>query len=312
MAVSVYGLCLWTKNMGYIDRIWPIAPVLYAWAFLFTSFANTPALPDDPYYLMERIKLNESSSPLRLLIITVMITAWGARLAYAFYRRGFFSLDYEDHRWPAMRSALNYPTMKIPFHFVLPVFICFAGNYLLLGLTTPMWYLQNISVVKPFNFMDGFLVVLWTGSFVLEAVADEQQWNFQARKTKFLAFPATTKLQTEMTPTEIEDVKRGFIVRGLFAYVRHPNYLGELGMWWSIFLFTVSAQPWMSFLSFLNYSIMGAVGLTFLVQMTTPFTEKLQREKYAEYPAYACSVPRILPSCCSCPFEPPKAVSKEQ
>jgi len=248
------------------------------------------------------------------MVITAMITAWGARLGYTFYRRGFFSLAYEDHRWQALRTHLNYPEMKIPFHFVLPVFLCFASNYLLLGLTTPMWFLQN-SRVLPFNWMDGFLVVMWTGFFALETVADEQQWAYQQRKAKFLAFPATSKLTTELSPNEVEDVKRGFNIRGLFAYCRHPNYLGELGQWWSIFMFTLASKPWLR-MHILNYSILGVLALTFTMQMTSAFTEKLSHEKYTEYPAYASQVPSIVPkACCSKAYDPAvptKEASKEE
>ena len=34
-----------------------------------------------------------------------------------------------------------------------------------------------------------------------------------------------------------------FLHSGLWAWSRHPNYLGEMGFWWGLWLFALAANP---------------------------------------------------------------------
>ncbi len=79
------------------------------------------------------------------------------------------------------------------------------------------------------------------------------------------------------------------LTTGLRAHVRHPNYLGEMGVWWGIWLIAAEAGAWWSvisplLLSFLLVKVSGA-----------PATgEHLARSKpgYAEW---AATTPAFLP-----------------
>ena len=58
--------------------------------------------------------------------------------------------------------------------------------------------------------------------------------------------------------------QRGFLVKGLYKYSRHPNYFGELFLWWCIYLFTVSSQYTLLRETFdysllFNYSMFGEI-----------------------------------------------------
>ena len=71
-----------------------------------------------------------------------------------------------------------------------------------------------------------------------------------------------------------------FIRNGLWKYSRHPNYLGEIMMWWGIALATVCVMPTRWWLIF------GAVANTLLFMcISIPLAEKRQSKKegYAEY-----------------------------
>jgi len=76
----------------------------------------------------------------------------------------------------------------------------------------------------------------------------------------------------------------------LFRFSRHPNYFGELGVWYSIYLFCVSFST-----SLLHYTLAGPILLTLLFIGSTKFTESITKSKYPAYQAYQKSVPPILP-----------------
>ena len=77
--------------------------------------------------------------------------------------------------------------------------------------------------------------------------------------------------------------KGGFIRDGLWKNSRHPNYLGEILMWWGIGISAVSTLGWgYSFL------VIGAVANTALfLFVSIPLAEGKQAKKegYAEYKA---------------------------
>jgi len=105
-----------------------------------------------------------------------------------------------------------------------------------MALVGSMWFIQtNVTNnlykhQEPFNFLDGILVMSFLAFFLIEIVADQQQWNFQTQKYKWLDEKQKNK-KTDFTPKEIEDFKRGFLIRGLFRFTRHPNFFSEISLW---------------------------------------------------------------------------------
>ena len=100
---------------------------------------------------------------------------------------------------------------------------------------------------------------------------------------------------------EVEDYKRGFLVKGLFAYCRHPNYFGELFMWWTIWAFTLSSQTNAFQQSFhvtdlINYACYSSVIMTLLFPRSSKVTEKISLSKYPEYKHYISRTNMIFPS----------------
>ena len=85
------------------------------------------------------------------------------------------------------------------------------------------WLLQSLSIsiiILPVLFGlqgNGIEVsytplILWLAGWVIQAIADWQKFNFR-----------------QISP------KEGFIDYGLYKYIRHPNYLGEIMMWVAVF-----------------------------------------------------------------------------
>lgn len=106
------------------------------------------------------------------------------------------------------------------------MFICLYQNILLVSLAVPLYVIQQAAHIEKtsLNWIDavatfGFIVCL-----TLETIADNQQWAFYEDKARRNAI--------EKKKTTAGDLKRGFLSHGLFRYSRHPNFFGEIGVWW--------------------------------------------------------------------------------
>ena len=108
-------------------------------------------------------------------------------------------------------------------------------------------------------------------------------------------------MSKKYTSEEIEDFKRGFLVKGLFKYSRHPNYFGDMFLWWCIYLFTVTSQANelgrnFQFGALFNYSMFSALVMTFLFRLSVRVTERIASKKYGQdYAHYRANVGCILP-----------------
>lgn len=158
----------------------------------------------------------------RLWIVTVLICLWGARLTYNFNRKGGYSNGFVDYRWTYLQTKVSG---AIFFIFNI-VFICLYQNILLVLLTAPLYVVQRAAHIRatPLNWIDAVATVGFVACLTLEFVADKQQWAFYERRR--IANESKTKL------TNDGDIKRGFFSHGLFRYSRHPNFFGEMGIWW--------------------------------------------------------------------------------
>jgi len=121
------------------------------------------------------------------------------------------------------------------------------------------------------------------------------------KKYKWIADCKENKNLSAYTNEEIEDFKRGFLVKGLFKYVRHPNYLGEIFIWWSIYAFTLSSQysvfkDGFHFTDLFNYSMTSSLIMSVLFYRSTKLTESIQLKKYTEYRNYRAQTNMFFPS----------------
>jgi steroid 5-alpha reductase family enzyme len=105
------------------------------------------------------------------------------------------------------------------------------------------------------------------GAIWLETVADRQLH-------RFLATPG----------------RRGTLATGVWAWSRHPNYLGEVLFWWGLWLFGVAAEPgfW--------WTIVGPVIMTALfVFISIPMMDKRMLSRRPDYAEHCRRVPALWP-----------------
>jgi steroid 5-alpha reductase family enzyme len=213
IALLVWLTTVVTGNYSQMDRLWPILPMVYSWAYLYTSINFTP---DKRSHDLNTSIIKTSES--RLIIMSCLITAWGLRMAFTFWRRGYYSYGHEDHRWPEVQKRFTSKLSLFLFNFI---FMGFVQNWILFGYALPMWFLQtNKTSVSTLNILDYVMIGLYLFGYLIEAIADEQQQLFQTNKYKWLDEQKNKKSNTKFSQQEIEDFKRGFMVRGLFKFSR--------------------------------------------------------------------------------------------
>ncbi|GAA5033087.1 DUF1295 domain-containing protein [Microbacterium fluvii] len=251
IAAAVCVFCwvasLITKDTSWVDRLWSIVPVVYVWVFAIAALA-------------------EGADAARLVLMAVLVTAWGARLTFNFARKGGYT-GMEDYRWAILRGRMK-PWQFQAFNLL---FIVLYQNALLVLITLPAalaW-----AHPAPLTVGDVVLAVLFAAFLVGEFAADQQQWDFHRAKK---AAGGT--------------LEPGFVTTGLFAWSRHPNFFFEQAQWWVFYAFgAVAASAW------LNPTIAGAVLLTVLFIGSTIFTESISAGRHPAYREYQKTVSMLVP-----------------
>ncbi len=144
-----------------------------------------------------------------LKLLYVLVTLWGLRLSIHIYLRN--KNKAEDFRYKAWREEWG---KYFYLRSYLQVFLL-QGVFLLV-IISPVIH----TAVAGFMQWDIFTWIglcCWLIGFYFQAVAD---WQLEVFKSN--------------------QKNKGLIIQtGLWKYSRHPNYFGEIVMWWSIFIITI-------------------------------------------------------------------------
>jgi len=246
-----------TSNYSQVDKLWSVAPIAYSW-----------------------VVAHNSGYESRLVIMATLVSLWGIRLTYNFYRRGGLSLKLwegeEDYRWAILQAKPEFqPKWKwVLFNFF---FISFYQMGLILLFTLPI--VRSIGG-EALGIWDYVLVTLFLIFIMIETMADQQQWIYQNEKHRLIS------------TGEILESKyaKGFVQSGLWSYVRHPNYAAEQAIWIVFYLFSVVASG-----QWINWSIMGCLLLILLFKGSSDFSEEITESKYPAYMEYKNTTPRFIP-----------------
>ncbi len=198
---------------------------------------------------------------LRCWLLTVVVMYWAIRLT-GNWAYGFPGLHHEDWRYPLLREGAGrweFFADLFGIHLVptLQVFLGMLPVYV--AVTAPGVGLVWLSWVA---FAVGVAAV------TLELVADIQMHRFVAAKE----------------PGAVMD-------RGLWAWSRHPNYLGEIGFWLSLALFGVAASPGDWWWLFVGVAAMIAMFLG----ASIPLMEKRSLQRRPQYQDVIDRVPMLFP-----------------
>lgn len=189
----------------------------------------------------------------RSILILALVLIWGFRLVMHIGIRN--RRKPEDARYRAWRKEWGDSFLIRTF---FQIFL--LQGFLLLVVSLPVtWAITHTS--SQLNGLDMVGVCIWLIGFIFESVGDYQLLQFKKDKAN----------------------KGKIMQSGLWHYTRHPNYFGEVTLWWGIFLICLSVPgSW--------WTVIGPLTITYLI-LKVSGTPMLERH-YADNPEYAAYIRR--------------------
>ncbi|KXJ97618.1 hypothetical protein Micbo1qcDRAFT_143168 [Microdochium bolleyi] len=250
------------RNYSQIDRMWSLLPTIYNAHF--AAWTHLHGLPS------ERVDM--------ILIFSIL---WSARLTFNYARKGGYSVGSEDYRWEIIKAQVP----GVVFFLFNVTFISFIQSVLLFALAAPTYIVMLSSIVDPKPTAgDVAFLAVQVALVVSEWFSDQQQWDYQHAKQEY---KKTGKVPHGFTK---DDLERGFITSGLWAYSRHPNFAAEQTIWLVLYQWSCYASN-----TLYNWSAFGAVFLLSIFQGSTWLTELISSGKYPEYKEYQAQINKFLP-----------------
>jgi steroid 5-alpha reductase family enzyme len=198
----------------------------------------------------------------RRVIVLVLLTVWAVRLT-ANWATGWTGLAHEDWRYVQIReqSSGHLPWWLVSFTGIhlMPTLVVFLA-------LLPAW--PALNGYPHMGFIDLLAIAVMAFAILTEAVADRQLRRFAAQ-------PGNAGRSVDI---------------GLWRWSRHPNYLGEIGVWWGLWLFGLAADPsWW-------WTVIGPLAMVGLFAgVSIPLMERRCLERRPDYRSYQRDVPVLVP-----------------
>ncbi|KAK2808931.1 hypothetical protein FQN50_004204 [Emmonsiellopsis sp. PD_5] len=223
-----------------------------------------------------------------LFLAPVFLIVSEIRLTYNYWRKGGYNIGSEDYRWVIVRNKVNNPFLFFLFN---ATFISLIQSILLVLITAPTYLfvllstIPNASQFQPIDFIFSPIIVFF---IFIEALADQQQWKFQNAKK---AYQQIARVPPEYKDTYTsDDLDRGFVVSGPWAWCRHPNFAAEQAIWLTLYQWScIKSQQ------YYHWAGIGALCYVLLFQGSTKLTESITAGKYPDYKQYQLLVGKFIP-----------------
>ncbi len=177
-----------------------------------------------------------------IIVLLAMVYFWAIRLT-ANWIYTFSGFDYQDWRYTMLKEKTGslYPFVNFAGIHMFPTLVVFAC------ILPAIFVLKENPQFSPLCLIGSAVSI---GAVVLQLVSDTQMHRYRLER------------------------KTPFIETGLWRYARHPNYLGEILMWWGVAIYAICL------LGFRWYFILGAAvnNLMFLF-ISIPMAENRQAMK---------------------------------
>ena len=232
------------KHPLMLMLICDIAATLVVW-FFGLIFKNASMY--DPYWSVQSIVIiagwlilrNTALNAVDILML-IAVGFWAVRLTYNWASTFYGLKKTQDWRYVMLKQKnpkLFFITNLFGIN-LMPTLLVYLG-------TVPLYYvIFNNSAINGFTVFGLVIMIVAT---LIELIADVQMKNFK---------------NTNTDQQQVMD-------KGLWAYSRHPNYLGEIAFWWGIFVFSFS------YINTPLYIGLGAVSITLLFMfISIPMIEK--------------------------------------
>ena len=191
------------------------------------------------------------------ILLLFVVSFWAIRLT-ANWAYTFANLNHQDWRYTMLKekTGVFYPVINFVGIHIVPTLVLY-------GCILPAVYAIREGLEA--NIPSIICLCVSLCAAVMQGIADIQMHKFRKNRDG------------------------AFIRRGLWKYSRHPNYLGEILMWWGVGLSVVFASPnsW--------YLALGAVANTVLfLAVSIPMADGRQSRKDG-FPEYKRDTRMLLP-----------------
>ncbi len=272
-AYALAGVAAWATALALPGRdpilVALVADVVATAVVFAFSLALGNSSMYDPYWSVAPIPIvvywalapgGAAAIPVRQAAVILLVTAWGVRLTANQMVR-WHGLSDEDFRYADIRRKTGrfyWPASFLGIH-LFPTALVFGG---LLG----AWPALS-GPARPIGWLDSAGVVVTALAIAIETVADLQLRRFMS------------------SPRE----RGATLDTGVWAWCRHPNYLGEIGFWWGLWILGFAARPtW--------WAAIGPVAITALFAFASiPMKDRRMLENHPEYAERMRRVPALLP-----------------
>lgn len=245
----------WWLSLLIADAVATVVTFLFGLLFKNASVYD-PYWSVQPPVILIAFSIGRDPGALGILLLAV-VSFWAIRLT-ANWAYTFANLNHQDWRYTMLRekTGVFYPIINFVGIHMVPTLVVY-------GCVLPAVYAVREGVSA--NFASVLLLCLSLGAAVMQGIADIQMHQFRRKRDG------------------------AFIRRGLWKYARHPNYLGEILMWWGVGLSVACAAPnaW--------YLAAGALANTVLfLAVSIPMADGRQSRK-AGFDEYKKETRMLLP-----------------
>ncbi len=205
------------------------------------------------------VLLAESDTSPVAWLVTALVTVWGARLAAHIYSRN--RKKTEDKRYKQLvpeGGSLRWLKSYVK------VFVLQGALLWVIALPIQAVHFSKTSEATGLLVWLGLLI--WVVGFYFEARGDYELRKF---------------LSQQKRPKVLDT--------GLWRYTRHPNYFGEVTLWWGVFVLLLAGNAvW--------WPVIGPLTITYLILFVSgiPMLER-RYENDAAYQRYAAKTSKFIP-----------------
>ena len=197
---------------------------------------------------------------MRTLIVSSMVVIWTVRLGTFLFKR--IKLEKEDKRFKDLKNSFS------GFLFAWTI----SGAWVFITASNAFTMtINNYNSIKDVYFYLG--TILWIFGFLFEVISDEQKRRFKLDKNN----------------------KGKFISTGLWSISRHPNYFGEIVLWFGI---SVISFPTLNSWQFITLISPVFVFLLLTKVSGVNHLEKRSDQEWGQDPSYVqykTSTPVLFP-----------------
>ena len=230
--------------------------------FIFSLIFNNASCYDPywsvaPMFIVIMLLINCKEINVVRILASIAVLGWGTRLTVNWIYT-FDNLSLQDWRYKMLKEKSKgfYPLINFLGIHLFPTIVVYFC-------ILPIMFIFHYDVsINPFVIIFFVTAIL---SFTIQGIADLQMHKFRKNRNST------------------------FNRNGLWKYSRHPNYLGEICMWYSIAFFSIVA------LNNYYFLIIGAVvHMCLFLFISIPLAENHQREK-GGFDEYKSETRMLLP-----------------